>query len=79
MPAGARLIAALGQKIAHAAVGMNVAGIDAQGGFEVSTGLFLLADQEQQIGKIDVPHGIVRMVPHGLAEQRARGAPDIRL
>ena len=55
MPAGARTVADLGQKIAHAAMGVNVIRIDPQRAFEMQSGLCLLAQQKQQIGEIDVP------------------------
>ena len=35
--------------------------------------LSVLVGQEQEIGEIDTSVGVVRMMMHGLAEQRARG------
>ena len=67
-----RHIADLGQQIAHAAMGMDVAGIGAQGGFEMRTRLIVLVEQEQQRRQIDPALRIVGMMPHRLAEQRAR-------
>ena len=75
MPAGAGGVADLGQQIADAAMGMNVIGIDAQGGFEMSACRLVLAHQQQQIGEVDMPDRIIRVMPNSLAEQRARGAP----
>ncbi len=56
MPSGAGRVADLGQQIAHAAMRMNMAGIDPQRGFEVDAGLRMFADQEQQVREIDVAH-----------------------
>ena len=68
----ARRVADLGQQIAHAAVGMNVAGIGAQRGFEMRARRVVLVEQEQQRRQIDPAHRIVGMVTHRFAEQRAR-------
>ena len=68
----ARRVADLGQQIAHAAVGMNVIGIGAQGGFEMRARLVVLVEQEQQRRQIDPALRIVGMVAHRLAKQRAR-------
>ncbi len=73
MQLGASRIAKRRQQIAHAAMCMNMAGIYFQRRLEVLARGRLLADEEQQIGKIDVAVGIVRMMPHRLREQRARG------
>ena len=68
----ARRVADLGQQIAHAAVGVNMIGIGAQGGFEMRARLVVLVEQKQQRRQIDPALRIVGMVPHRLAEQRAR-------
>jgi hypothetical protein len=54
-------------------MGMDVMWIDAQRRLEVMARLFILVGQEQEIGEIDTSVGVVRMMMHGLAEQRARG------
>src|SRR5271163_4790408 len=63
----------LGKEIAEAAMRMDVIGIHGECGFEVDAGLRMIAEQQQEIAQIDVPVGIARMMPHRLAEQRARG------
>ena len=73
MPAGTRIVPGLRQQIAHAAVSMDVIRVEAQRAFKMQPGLLLFAEQKQQISKIDVPGGIIRMVPNGLTEQRAGG------
>jgi hypothetical protein len=73
MPPCPRRVARLGQEISHAAVGVNVVGIDPQRGFEMNARLVRLAAEEQQVRQIDVSVRIIRMVPHGFAVQRAGG------
>jgi hypothetical protein len=68
MPTGAGGIAELGQKIGHAAVRVNVEWIKAQGGREMAPRFVVFFEVEQKVGEIDVPHRIVGMVPHRLAE-----------
>ena len=52
---------------------MDMIRIEPQRAFEMQPGLLLFAQQKQQIAEIDVPGGIIRMVPNGLTEQRAGG------
>ena len=73
VPPGAGCITKLGQKIAHAAVRVDMIRIDLQRRFEMNTRRFLLPAHEQQIRQIDMPVRIIRMMPHRLAEQRAGG------
>ena len=70
--ARARSVADFGKKIGHAAMGMDVSGIGPQRGFKMKPGLLLLVHQEQEIGQIDAPVGIIRVMPHGLAIERPR-------
>ena len=72
MPLGARYVAKLGQEIAHAAMRMDMVGIDPQRRFEMNPGCGFFAGQEQQVRQIDVAIRVARMVPHGFAEQRPR-------
>ena len=53
-------------------MGVDMAGIDLQRGFEVMPGLITFAEEKQQIGEIDVAGRIAGMMPHRLAKQRAR-------
>ena len=73
VPARAGEVAKLGQQIAHAAVCMDVVRIGPQRGFEMNTRGFRLAAEQQQIRQIDSAVRIIRMMAHGLGEQRARG------
>ena len=73
MSARAGTVAGLGQKIAHAAMGMNVIRIDPQRASKCSPRLLQFAEQKQQVCQIDLPGGIVRMMSDSFAEQRARG------
>ena len=72
MPPRAGGVAKLGQKIAHAAMRVDMIGIDPQRRFEVSRACVLFADQKQQVRQIDMAVRIARMMPHRLAEQRTR-------
>lgn len=66
MTAGADGVAEFGQQVAHAAMGMNVIGSDAQRGLEVVARLLVIVGQEQEVGEIDTSVGIVRMMTDGL-------------
>ncbi len=70
--AGACHVAKRGQHIAHAAMRVDMAGIDSERRLEVLARRRLLADEEQKVAEIDAAIGIVRMVPHGFGEQRTR-------
>ena len=79
MAARARIVAHRGQHVAHAAMSMNMPGIDLQRRFESDArACVVLAKQKQQIARLTWPLGLVRMMPHGLGEQRARGFLDSR-
>ena len=56
-------------------MGVNMIGIGAQRRFKVKPRLPTFAKQQQQVGEIDVTVRITGMMPHRLAEQRARRFP----
>jgi hypothetical protein len=73
VPARAGEVAKLGEQIAHAAMRMDVVRIGPQRRFEMNTRGFRLAAEQQQIRQVDLAVRIIRMMAHGLSEQRARG------
>ncbi len=75
MAACTRFVAERRQQIAHAAMGVNMIGVGTQRRFKVKPRLPAFAEQQQQVGEIDVAVRIIGMMPHRLAEQRARGFP----
>ncbi len=54
-------------------MGVDMARIDLQGGFKVAARLLKFAHGKQEIGEVDMPTRIVRMMADGGTEQRARG------
>ena len=73
MRLGASGIAERGEQIGHAAMGMDMAGIDLQRRFEMRARRRVLAKQEQKVRQVDAAIGIGRMPPHRFAEQGPRG------